>query len=135
MTITNLRLPCQPDRTDRICTVLKGRNPIDTFDGKTNPSTRYVNVGTIGEDRPIYIQFHIPERPQVKNPNDFVLSLETTEALDINKCEGATFGPHWTVPLATYGFIPDGPNDWRLIIPEGEFTPDAGLLFLTLRPI
>ena len=135
MATTNLRLPCQPDRADRICTVLKGRNPIDSFDGRSNPATRSVSVGTIGTDRPIYVQFHVPSRPDSKNTSDFVLSLDTFEPLDINRSKGETFGIHWTVPLATYGFIPDGPNDWRLVIPEGEFTPDSCLLFLTIKPL
>ena len=134
MAITHLRLPCKPDRTNRICTVLAGRKVIETFDGTVSPSTRYTRIGTIGEDQPIFIQYHVPERPVLKDPHDFLLTLETTETLDINRSKAETFGSHWTVPLATYGFTLEANGDWLLFIPEKELALDGCLLLVTLQP-
>ena len=135
MATTKLRLPCKPDRADRICSIITGNKVVDTFDAKISPATRFARLGTLGEDRPIYIQYHIPERPAVKDPADFLLTLETTETLDINRSKAETFGPYWSVPLATYGFTLEPNGDWRLFIPESELSPDSCLLYITLHPI
>ena len=135
MTLTTLRLPCQPHPAENICTILKGRTPVGSFDGRNNFGTYTLNLGTLGENRPVYVQFHVPERPDNKNPADYLITLETTEKLDINRSKAETFGPKWTVPLATYGFTPETNGDWRLFIPESELSPDSCLLYITLHPI
>ena len=135
MAITTLRLPCKPHLAKNTSTILKGRTPVATFDGRNNPTTFSVKLGTLGEDRPIYIQHHTPERPAVKDPEDYLISLETTETLDINRSMGQTFGPHWDIRLKDYGFVLEPNGDWRLYVPAGEFGLDSSLLLVTLYPI
>ena len=134
MALTKIRLPCLPDVTDHICSIIKGNNGVETFDKNISPAARYSRLGTLGEDRPIYIQYHTPSRPNFKDPQDWLLTLETTETLDINRSKAQTFGPHWTVPLATYGFTLEPNGDWLLFIPESELNLESNLLLVTLYP-
>ena len=134
MAITKLRLPCKPDLTDHICSIIKGNKVVDTFDKNISPSTRFTRLGTIGEEQPIYVQYHMPSRPNFKDTQDYLLTLESSEKLDINRSMAQTFGPHWTVPLATYGFTLEPNGDWLLFIPESELSLESCLILVTLHP-